>query len=297
MTVSTGPEDAKAAKAAKNRRTNKRNLKILGGVVGAFFLIGILGSIFGDGDPKSVADDQPSSSVTSSSSSSTTSSAPSSTTSPSSPTATPSTPKSSAPAPTGRAVVLAAGVVLPNRTRTPGALNPMVTQGNIDSTICVSGWTSTVRPSSSVTTALKKSQLASGYAYRGDLNPSNYEEDHLISLELGGSPSSPKNLWPEPYAASRGAHTKDTVENKLHALVCSRQVTLATAQQAIASNWWAAYKRYVGATKPQPKPSASTTSSSHPSGATALCNDGTYSYAAHHQGACSRHKGVAVFYK
>ena len=33
-----------------------------------------------------------------------------------------------------------------------------------------------------------------------------------------------------------------------------------------------------------------------PAGATAMCNDGTYSYAAHHQGACSHHGGVAVFY-
>ncbi|MDF9811138.1 DUF3761 domain-containing protein [Streptomyces sp. SPB162] len=32
-------------------------------------------------------------------------------------------------------------------------------------------------------------------------------------------------------------------------------------------------------------------------GATALCNDGTLSFAAHHQGACSHHHGVAVFYK
>lgn len=32
-------------------------------------------------------------------------------------------------------------------------------------------------------------------------------------------------------------------------------------------------------------------------GATALCNDGTLSYAAHHQGACSHHGGVAVFYR
>ncbi|MFC1409940.1 DUF3761 domain-containing protein [Streptacidiphilus sp. N1-12] len=31
-------------------------------------------------------------------------------------------------------------------------------------------------------------------------------------------------------------------------------------------------------------------------GATALCNDGTYSHAAHHRGACSSHGGVAVFY-
>jgi hypothetical protein len=32
-------------------------------------------------------------------------------------------------------------------------------------------------------------------------------------------------------------------------------------------------------------------------GATARCNDGTFSYAAHHQGACSHHGGVAEFYK
>jgi hypothetical protein len=32
-------------------------------------------------------------------------------------------------------------------------------------------------------------------------------------------------------------------------------------------------------------------------GPTALCRDGTYSYAAHHQGACSGHGGVAVFYR
>lgn len=32
-------------------------------------------------------------------------------------------------------------------------------------------------------------------------------------------------------------------------------------------------------------------------GHTALCNDGSYSDAATHQGACSRHGGVAVFYK
>ena len=32
-------------------------------------------------------------------------------------------------------------------------------------------------------------------------------------------------------------------------------------------------------------------------GATAQCNDGSLSFAAHHQGACSHHGGVAVFYK
>jgi hypothetical protein len=32
-------------------------------------------------------------------------------------------------------------------------------------------------------------------------------------------------------------------------------------------------------------------------GATALCNDGTLSYSAHHRGTCSHHHGVAVWYK
>jgi Protein of unknown function (DUF3761) len=203
---------------------------------------------------------------------------------------------------TGGITVNPAGAVLPNSARTPGAINPAITQATIGRTICVTGWTSTVRPSSSVTTSLKVAQLASGYTYKGDTATGDYEEDHLISLELGGAPSAEANLWPEPYNAPEGARVKDQVENKLHALICGGTITLATAQRAIASNWWNAYQTYVGAApaastykapvvaQPAPAPAA-------PGGATALCNDGTYSYAAHHQGACSRHGGVKVFYK
>jgi hypothetical protein len=208
---------------------------------------------------------------------------------------------------TGGVRVPAPGVVLPDPARTPGATNPTVTQATIASTICVSGWTATIRPPSSYTTELKEQQLASGYAYHGDLIPGDYEEDHLISLELGGSPTSVRNLWPEPYAAAEGARVKDQIENKLHSLVCSGTITLATAQHAIATNWWAAYDTYGAAPAPQttthttthaPAPApAPTTAVGPPPGATALCNDGTYSYAAHHQGACSHHGGVAVFYK
>ena len=149
--------------------------------------------------------------------------------------------------------------ILPNSARTPGAINPAVTQANIGQTICVSGWTTTVRPSSSVTTALKIEELQSGYSYNGDLSTADYEEDHLISLELGGSPASPLNLWPEPYNSADGARVKDQLENKLHSLVCSNALSLAAAQTTIASNWWLAYEKYVGTTSnaaPAPAPVA-----------------------------------------
>ncbi len=133
---------------------------------------------------------------------------------------------------------------LPDPVITPGATNPDVTQENIDENICVSGWTKTVRPKTTYTNKLKKQQIAQyGYA---DTNPKLYEEDHLISLQLGGNPSDPKNLWPEPYEGSCGARKKDVLETKLKRLVCDGEVPLEDAQKAIASNWIEAYRQYVG---------------------------------------------------
>ena len=59
-------------------------------------------------------------------------------------------------------------------------------------------------------------------------SPSDYQEDHLISLELGGHPTDPRNLWPEPYP--RAAEV-DQIENELNDKVCSGELTLAEAQQ------------------------------------------------------------------
>jgi hypothetical protein len=126
---------------------------------------------------------------------------------------------------------------LPDPVCTPGVTYSVVTQGTINSTICVSGWTATVRPPTSYTGPLKIQQIAA-YGY-SDTNTSDYEEDHFIPLELGGSPRDPKNLWPEPHAAI-GGHTssqKDGVETQLKNLVCKGQVTLVAAQNAIATNW------------------------------------------------------------
>ena len=60
------------------------------------------------------------------------------------------------------------------------------------------------------------------------------ELDHLIPLELGGSPLDVKNLWPEPAPAY---HQKDVTENRLHKKVCSGEITLKKAQIGIAKNW------------------------------------------------------------
>lgn len=168
------------------------------------------------------------------------------------------------PIATGGQIVSAAGAVLPNHFRTPGAVNPDVSQADIHSTICVVGWTTTIRPPSSYTTSLKERQLATGYAYRGDVSPSDYEEDHLIPLELGGSPGSELNLWPEPQHTTDNAATKDKIENKLHTLVCDGQLALATAQHAIAANWYTAYLTYYTAASSSTSPRTTAASSSVP---------------------------------
>jgi hypothetical protein len=108
---------------------------------------------------------------------------------------------------------------------TPGVLNPDVTAATIRSTICRRGWTRTIRPPVSYTNDLKRRGLRQ-YGLRGP--PSAYQEDHLISLELGGDPTDPRNLWPEPYPR---ASTVDQQENELNAQVCGGRLTLEEAQR------------------------------------------------------------------
>jgi len=115
--------------------------------------------------------------------------------------------------------------VLADPVRTPGVLNPDVTQANIRSTICRRGWTSTIRPPTDYTNGLKRKQMRQ-YGETGSL--SDYQEDHLISLEMGGSPTDPRNLWPEPYPR---AAEMDKIENQLNSEICDGQLTLAQAQQ------------------------------------------------------------------
>ncbi len=72
-----------------------------------------------------------------------------------------------------------------------------------------------------------------------------FEVDYLITPDLGGTESI-RNLWPQPYSVRWNASVKDVLEQRLHELVCSHKLDLATAQHDIAVDWIGAYKKYVG---------------------------------------------------
>jgi hypothetical protein len=118
-------------------------------------------------------------------------------------------------------------LILPIPSITPGAPNPRVRQGTIGRTICKPGWTATIRPKPSYTTALKIKQMP---LYEEGGPTSAYEEDHFVPLELGGAPKNSKNLWPEPRSQ---AGVSDPLETKLKRRVCSRLMTLAQARAEI----------------------------------------------------------------
>jgi hypothetical protein len=119
----------------------------------------------------------------------------------------------------------AAHPIVADPVRTPGMLNPDVTQATLGTTVCKKGWTATVRPPTEYTNELKRRQMR---VYGESGSPSDYQEDHLISLELGGHPTDPRNLWPEPYPRAADV---DQMENELNDKVCSGELTLAQAQE------------------------------------------------------------------
>src|SRR5256714_11159604 len=101
---------------------------------------------------------------------------------------------------------------LPDRGCTPGATNSYVTQATISITICVTGYAAQIRPAATYTNSLKIDNMrAYGYAAEA---PGDFEEDHLIALELGGDPRDPKNLWPERLAGGSGAPPKGRLADR-----------------------------------------------------------------------------------
>jgi hypothetical protein len=111
-------------------------------------------------------------------------------------------------------------------------LNPEVTQATIQQTICVRGYTRSIRPPVSYTNAIKKERM---YEMELPLELiSDFQLDHRLPLSLGGHPSDPRNLVMQD---ADEAHMKDEVERCLPAAVCAGAVSLSQAQEAMWRDW------------------------------------------------------------
>ncbi len=127
----------------------------------------------------------------------------------------------------------AAANALPDAACTPGAIFADVTKDQV----CVPGYSKGVRD---VPQAVKN-QVFDEYGITSH-GTGEYEVDHLISLELGGS-NDIANLWPEAAEPRPGFHEKDKVENYLHAQVCNGTMSMADAQNIIATDWLSVYNQ------------------------------------------------------
>jgi hypothetical protein len=128
------------------------------------------------------------------------------------------------------------GVALPDATQTPGAVFADVQA--ID--ICDLHYTQGVRQPRFNT------KVDVFVSYGVSIHERNdYQVDHLVPISLGGS-NDPTNLWPQLYSPTAGAAQKDMLERQLRGLVCSNEIPLPEAQDAIATDWWHAYQTYMG---------------------------------------------------
>lgn len=111
-------------------------------------------------------------------------------------------------------------------------LNPAVTQGTIDKTICAIGWTKTVRPPTSFSNRIKLKLIRELELPEELLT--DFELDHKIPLALGGSPDDSRNLELQPWDE---AVQKDSVEVCLARAVCAGKIGLDEARRRIWRDW------------------------------------------------------------
>jgi hypothetical protein len=98
----------------------------------------------------------------------------------------------------------------PNAGVTPGAVDPRVSEATVGSTICLRGYTATVR---NVSTQTKHAVYVEYGISRSAQR--NYVIDHLVPLEVGGA-NDIRNLWPEPKSEAK---TKDRLEGQMRTAV------------------------------------------------------------------------------
>jgi len=122
------------------------------------------------------------------------------------------------------------------------ALNPDVDEDTIDRTICVSGYTKSVRPATSYTNGVKKKLMREAGIDAARIG--DYELDHIVPLALGGHPRKLSNLMLQPWEGEHGAKAKDMLEVRLQSLVCRGKLDLTDAQVCIAQDWEACAVQY-----------------------------------------------------
>lgn len=124
---------------------------------------------------------------------------------------------------------------------TPGAIDPAITQANIDTTICRPGYAKSARPPASITGPLKRRMMDKQHPGEP---MADYELDHLIPISIGGAPLDDRDLWLQPRRGQANAGDKNVLAYVLWRLVCDRHVPLATAQREISRDWTRAYQLY-----------------------------------------------------
>lgn len=129
---------------------------------------------------------------------------------------------------------------LPDPDRTPGAYDPAITQDNIAATICNPKFIAARKPPPSWTAAATRRIAA---VQLPDVDPGSLVLDHLVPISLGGAPKDYRNLWLQSWAGQENAEKKDGLETLLNRMVCSGQLPLTAAQQAVAGNWIDTYRR------------------------------------------------------
>lgn len=121
---------------------------------------------------------------------------------------------------------------MPDHACTPGAIIITATRDEI----CTPGYSKSVRDVSSTT----KKKVYAEYDIASHVT-GEYEVDHFISLELGGS-NDISNLFPEAAQPFPGFHEKDEVENFLHKQLCDGELSLSEAQELIDDHWFEVYQ-------------------------------------------------------
>ena len=108
--------------------------------------------------------------------------------------------------------------------------------------MCVSGFTKTIRPPSSYTSRLKAKQMRE-LGLPGTMH--DYHEDHLVPLCVGGHPSDPSNLWPQPVTGQWTDKVKDQLESSVCRQVCRGELPLEQGQAIfLRGDWTREYMRY-----------------------------------------------------